>query len=85
MAYWPLLALPPTGRDLAQTRIVVSVNAGLTMMSVYLTHLFPGFATLVKIADTAASHLPARVVKSSHARFAAWRKLFLFSTSDGHQ
>lgn len=35
--------------------ISMGVNAVLTMMSAYLTHVFPGFATLMKIADFAVS------------------------------
>jgi membrane protein len=33
----------------------MGVNAVLTMMSGYFTHIFPGFATLMKIADFAVS------------------------------
>ncbi len=35
--------------------VSMGVNAVLTMMSAYLTHVFPGFATLMKIADFAVS------------------------------
>lgn len=35
--------------------VSMGVNALLTMMSAYLTHVFPGFATLMKIADFAVS------------------------------
>jgi membrane protein len=35
--------------------VSMGVNALLTVMSTYFTHVFPGFATLVKIADFAIS------------------------------
>ena len=35
--------------------VSMEVNALLTMMSAYFTHIFPGFATLMKIADFAVS------------------------------
>jgi membrane protein len=35
--------------------VSIGVNALLTMMSAYLTHVFTGFATLMKIADFAVS------------------------------
>lgn len=35
--------------------VSMGVNALLTMMSAYFTHVFPGFATLMKIADFAVS------------------------------
>lgn len=35
--------------------VSMGVNAVLTMMSAYLTHVFPGFATLMKIVDFAVS------------------------------
>lgn len=35
--------------------VSMGVNALLTVMSAYLTHVFPGFATLMKIADFAVS------------------------------
>ena len=35
--------------------VSIGVNALLTLMSAYFTHIFPGFATLMKIADFAVS------------------------------
>lgn len=35
--------------------VSMGVNAALTVMSAYLTHVFPGFATLMKIVDFAVS------------------------------